>query len=73
MPAIYNHAFDIAFTLLSAHPRGDDVTAEMIRAALVERLRALSDEELIEAVGRPFDTYAENIGEEIAAATPTEI
>lgn len=52
----YSHAFDIAFQLYSNHPTGDDVTGAQLRAAINARLASLSDAELVEAVGLPFDS-----------------
>lgn len=57
-PAVFNHAFDLGFSLESHHPHGEDVTPAMLRGALEARLASLSDDELLEAVGAPFDTYA---------------
>ena len=56
MPA-FNHAFDIAFSLVSSDPKAADVTPQMLRAALIARLQSLPDDQLLEAVGAPFDTY----------------
>jgi hypothetical protein len=53
----YNHAYDIAFTVESEHPTGDDLTPNQIRGAIWKRLAELPDSELPEAVGMPFDTY----------------
>jgi hypothetical protein len=56
----YNHAFDIAFSVVSEHPAGEDVTAEQVREALIKRvIQAYDSGELLEAVGAPFDTYKE--------------
>lgn len=55
--AIYDHAFDIAFSLRSQAADGSDVTAAHIRAAMIERLTSLTDDELLEATGAPFDSY----------------
>ena len=57
----FNHAFDVAFTVRSDHT-GDEVTAEEILAALRARLSFLEDNpnEVLEAVGLPFDTYLES-------------
>lgn len=52
----YNHAFTIAFALETPHP-GDSVPADDIRDALRRRLHELNDDELVEAVGMPFETY----------------
>lgn len=53
----YDHAFTIAFSLVTAQPDGRDATPAEIRAALLKRLAALSDDELLEAVGAPYDSY----------------
>lgn len=55
----YNHAFDIAFSMKSNHPEGEDITPQQFRHAILARLAALVDDELMEAVGCPFDTYKE--------------
>lgn len=53
----YNHAYDIAFSLENEDPHGFATAAE-VRAAIINRLVNLSDDnELLEAVGLPFDTY----------------
>ena len=53
----YNHMFDMAFSLESFDSDGDDVTASDIRLAIMRRLASLDDEELLEAIGMPLDTY----------------
>lgn len=54
----YNHAFTIAFEVRkSPYPNGDDIPANEIRNALQSRLDQLPDDELLEAVGLPFDTF----------------
>jgi len=60
--ATYNHAFEIAFSVPgSTCPNGTDVTAAQLIAALHERIRDLShsEDELLEAIGAPYDTYEE--------------
>lgn len=52
---MFRHAFDLAFEFLSQEHDAADVTAEMLRAALIRRASTLSAEELLEACGR-FDT-----------------
>lgn len=52
---MFRHAFDFAFELVSREHDAADVTAEMLRAALIRRASAVSAEELLEACGR-FDT-----------------
>lgn len=55
----YNHAFDIAFELVSFDEEGLDVTPAMFSAALRARADALdaNPDEWLEACGAPFDTY----------------
>jgi len=56
----YNHAFDIAFALTSNTPDASDVTELMVMEALNKRIfELLLNEEILEAVGVPFDTYEE--------------
>lgn len=55
--ARYDHAFTIAFSLVSSDPSGRDVTPAELGAAILTRLATLSDTELIEAVGAPYDSY----------------
>jgi hypothetical protein len=52
----YSHAFDIAFEVVTDHAAAR-VTAREIRAALQRRIDGLADDELLEAVGLPFDSY----------------
>jgi hypothetical protein len=57
----YNHAFDVAFSLVSNDPEGLDVTPAMLRAALLRRIADLdANDQWEEAVGAPFDTYEED-------------
>lgn len=56
MSTRYDHAFTIAFSLTSSDPDGFDVDAALLRAAILTRLAQISDDELVEAVGAPFDT-----------------
>ena len=58
----YNHAIDIAFSLVSNHPKGEDITGDMVRTALWNRIRDLDEAEEwneIAANTVPFDTYEE--------------
>ena len=41
----YNHAYDVAFSLVSNDPEGKDVTPAMLRAALRRRITQLDAEE----------------------------
>lgn len=62
--ARYNHAFDIAFSVVSNDPEGRDITPTMFRAALLERVKQLDLEAAYggweQACGAPFDTYEED-------------
>jgi hypothetical protein len=55
----YNHAFDIAFEVKTDN-EGEDVTADELRRGLRNRINFMSDDEIIEACGLPFDTYEED-------------
>ncbi|MFD1911328.1 hypothetical protein [Halodurantibacterium flavum] len=52
---MFSHAFDFAFEVTSRRKDAADVTAEMLRAALIRRASTLSREELLEACDC-FDT-----------------
>ena len=52
----FNHAYDFAFEVISERDDAEDVTAPMLRAALLERVNRLTDEELLEAASW-FDSY----------------
>lgn len=54
----YNHAYDIAFEVVSEKEDGSDITAEMLSKAIALRcLTLMQNNEMLEAVGCPFDTY----------------
>ncbi len=56
----YNHAYDIAFAIPhSISKGGEDITPIMFREAIIKRLKDLDDDELVEAIGMPFDSYEE--------------
>lgn len=67
----YTHTYTIAFSLVSHHPSGSDVTADMLREALVRRIEELDasryrpasspDGEWLEAVGDPDDSCRDHI------------
>lgn len=52
------HAYAVAFDLSSQHAIGEDVTAAQLRQAIITKFASISDEELLECAGAPFDTYA---------------
>ena len=56
----YNHAYDICFSLESNHEFGEDVTPDMLRTALLNRIKDLDKANEwgeIHANSVPFDTY----------------
>ena len=54
----YDHAFSVAFSVCSADPDGEDLTAEDFTQALLHRILDLNaNDEWDEAVGAPFDTF----------------
>lgn len=53
----HSHAFDIAFELETACEDGESVTAQQLREALIKRVTSLGDDDLLAAVGAPFDTH----------------
>ena len=56
----YNHAYDVAFSLVSNDPEGRDVTPAMFREALLRRVVEIDRaDNWEEAVGAPFNTYEE--------------
>ena len=58
----FNHAFSFSFEVPgSIDPEGKDVTPGQMREALLKRLSAIGDEELMEAVGAPFDSFEEEV------------
>lgn len=57
MITLYNHAYTFAFSIDAADPSGESIPASDLRTAITTRLNALSDSELLENLGAPFDTY----------------
>lgn len=56
--AQYNHAYTIAFSVVSNESQGEDVTAAMLRDALIRRMKDLDgNNEWEEAAGGPYDSY----------------
>lgn len=57
----YNHAYTLAFSVSnSTHPEGEDLTQEQLAIAILKRVTDLiGNNEMVEAVGLPFDTYEE--------------
>ena len=59
--ATYNHAFTIAFSIGGSKDKtGGNITEKEFTIALLKRIAVLNeDNEMIEAIGMPFDTYLE--------------
>jgi len=55
----YNHMYSIAFVVINDSEDGEATTAAEIRKGILERLANTTDDELLEAVGYPDDTYEE--------------
>jgi len=53
---MFNHAYDFAFEVISQKEDGEDVTPAMLRQACIERIKSISDQEILEACGL-FDTF----------------
>lgn len=58
----FNHAFAIAFSVGGSSTKdGEDVTAEQMVQALQQRIKdLLANDEMLEAIGAPYDTYEED-------------
>lgn len=54
--ARFNHAFSFSFSLENDSPNGE-ATAQELRHAIVRYLQELTDSEILENCGCPFDTY----------------
>ena len=55
----FNHMYSIAFIVVNGSEDGEATTAAEIRRGILERLATATDDELLEAVGYPDDTYEE--------------
>lgn len=53
----YNHAYSICFSLENFDATGENPAPQQVRHAILDRLAALTDVELLEAIGVPHDTY----------------
>ena len=66
----YDHVLTISVSTVSSEPEGEDVTADQIRAALINRIAGLDDAELIDAtMNDPSsieigDRYGEDVAEQ---------
>jgi len=58
IPPTYNHMYTIAFEVKgSICDEGEDVTAQQLCNALMMRVERLADDEWLEAVGAPDDSF----------------
>lgn len=57
MATRYSHAYSLGFEVSSGQSDGEDVSGGQLRQALINRLHKLTDSELAEACGAPFDTH----------------
>ena len=58
--ATFNNVYTLAFAVSGeSSPEGEGTSAATLRSAIVARLEALDDDELLEAVGLPVDSYEE--------------
>jgi hypothetical protein len=57
-PRKFNHLYDIAFSVISNVEDGGDITGAMVREAILKRLAAATDDDLMEGIGY-CDTYEE--------------
>ena len=55
----YNHAYSISFSLVNTSEDGEKTKPSEVREALLKRLASIDDNELMECVGYPYDTYEE--------------
>lgn len=54
----YNHAVTLAFEVVSEDFYGDDITPEMLKAALIKRIESMDKTgEWAEACLPPYDTH----------------
>ena len=55
----FNHAFTIAFEVITDH-EGEDVTGDELFTGLLRRIANLREnpDEIIEACGLPYDTFS---------------
>ena len=68
----YNHMVVLAFAVISNDEQGNDITEDMLRAALLTRIGDLDREQTwIEAVGAPCDTFIYEDGKRPFGARPS--
>lgn len=55
----YNHAYTFGFSLINGDAEGY-ATAQELRSAILRALSRITDDELVENCGAPFDTIKED-------------
>lgn len=55
----FNHAFDVAFEVISNRENGDDVTPAMLKAALLKRIESLDEDGSWLEACSIYDTHEE--------------
>ena len=55
----YNHMYSLAFSVVNNSEDGERTTPAEVRRAIFMRLAAMTDGEVLEAIGYPEDTYEE--------------
>ena len=53
----FNHMYSISFIVINGSEDGEHTTPAEVREAILKRLETTTDDELLEAVGYPEDTY----------------
>lgn len=56
---LYNHMYSFTFSLVNSSANGNETTPDEVRIAIKKRLESISDNELMECIGYPDDTYKE--------------
>lgn len=57
----YNHMYSFTFSLVNESENGEETTPQEVRNAIKKRLESISDDELMECMGYPDDTYTEDV------------
>jgi len=53
--------YSFTFSLVNDSETGEETTPEEVRYAIKKRLESISDDELMECMGYPDDTYKEDV------------
>lgn len=55
----YNHMYSFTFSVINNSHDGEATTPKQVREAIMQRLCTIDDDELMECMGYPDDTYEE--------------